>query len=160
MIDMSSPSAIEAEFSTFVTTRAVRLRRVLCAHYGVDTGGDLHGEALAYAWQHWERVRTMANPVGYLYRVAQSAGRPQRRWNTRHSFPATMPEVIHTDSDPTLFASLGSLSEAQRISVLMVHGHGWSYAEVADVLGVSVTAVTNHVHRGVTKLRTELEVRP
>jgi RNA polymerase sigma factor (sigma-70 family) len=155
---VASMQSQEAEFSTFMSTTALRLRRVLAAQYGVDVGGDLHADAMTYAWQHWDRIKVMANPIGYLYRVAQSASRPHRRWTTRNSFPAAMPEIVHTDSDPTLFASLGSLSEAQRVAVLMVHGHGWSYAEVADTLGTSVTAVTNHVHRGLAKLRREMEV--
>jgi len=32
-------------------------------------------EALAYAWENWDRLSSMKNPVGYLYRVGQSRAR-------------------------------------------------------------------------------------
>ncbi len=57
-----------------------------------------------------------------------------------------------------LWAFLGTaLILAAWMAVLLVHAHGWSYAEVADVLDIRVSAVRNHVHRGLTKLRTHLE---
>lgn len=34
----------------------------------------------------------------------------------------------------------------------VVHAHGRSYAEVAETLGVEVSTVRNHVHRGLQKL--------
>jgi RNA polymerase sigma factor (sigma-70 family) len=144
-------------FSRFVDDHGIRLRRVLTARYGVETGGDVYADALAWAWQHWDRLEPMQNPVGYLYRVAQSSSRPHRRWLQRNSFPARMPERWHVDEDSALFQSLGSLTEPQRVSVLMVHGYNWSYSEVADVLGCSVASVTNHVHRGLNALRRQLK---
>jgi RNA polymerase sigma factor (sigma-70 family) len=144
-------------FTRFVDEHGVRLRRVLTARYGVENGGDVYADALAWAWQHWDRLEPMDNPVGYLYRVAQSSSRPHRRWLQRNSFPARMPERWHLDEDSSLFQSLGSLTEAQRVSVLMVHGYNWSYGEVAEVLGCSVASVTNHVHRGLAALRRQLK---
>jgi RNA polymerase sigma-70 factor, ECF subfamily len=154
-LGVSAPDA-SAAFTEFVEANGVRLRRILTARYGVEAGGDIYGEAMTWAWQHWERLQPMDNPVGYLYRVAQSSSRPHRRWLKRNSFPAKMPERWHVDQDSELFASLGSLSEAQRVSVLMVHGYSWTYAEVGEVLGCSVAAVTNHVHRGLATLRKQL----
>jgi RNA polymerase sigma factor (sigma-70 family) len=143
-------------FEQFVEASGGRLRSVLVARYGVEAGCDAHAEALAWAWQNWDRLSSMQNPTGYLYRVAQSTTRPHRRWLSRNSFPARMPERWHLDADDSLLQSLGHLSDAQRVAVLMVHGHQWTYAEVAEVLGCSVSAVTNHVHRGLAAIRTQL----
>ncbi len=156
MTDDDARQLGDAAFTEFVDSHGIRLRRVLTARYGVEAGGDIYADTLAWAWQHWEKLEPMDNPVGYLYRVAQSSSRPHRRWLKRNTFPAVMPERWHLDRDSALFNSLGSLSEAQRISVLMVHGYNWSYAEVADVLNCSVAAVTNHVHRGLASLRKQL----
>jgi DNA-directed RNA polymerase specialized sigma24 family protein len=41
--------------------------------------------------------------------------------------------------------------------VLLVHGYGFTYREVVDLLHVSEAAVTNHIHRGLTRLRSLLE---
>jgi hypothetical protein len=32
--------------------------------YGQEQGRDATAEALAYAWEHRERVKSMANPAG------------------------------------------------------------------------------------------------
>ena len=50
------------------------------ANSGIETGPDVAADAFAWAWEYWDEVRAMANPVGYLYRVGQSAARRHRRW--------------------------------------------------------------------------------
>jgi RNA polymerase sigma-70 factor (ECF subfamily) len=55
--------------------------------------------------------------------------------------------------DAEMFDVLARLSPRQRVSVLLVHAYDWTYPEVAEVLGIKVSAVTNHVHRGTKKLR-------
>lgn len=129
---------------------------MLVAQHGVDIGNDACADALAWAWEHRDRVATLDNPTGYLFRVAQTAVSRYRGRDRRLAFPGTLPEPSGPEADPELFQSLGALSEAQRVAVLMVHAYHWTYQEVADVLGVSVTAVTNHVHRGMARLRTDL----
>ena len=73
----AAPESV-AEFEAFVRSAEPRLRRALVAAYGFEDGRDAAAEALAYAWEHWERVRDMPNAAGYLFRVAQS-----RRWRRR-----------------------------------------------------------------------------
>jgi hypothetical protein len=29
-------------------------------------GRDAAADALAYGWEHWERIKDMKNPIGYL----------------------------------------------------------------------------------------------
>ncbi len=64
-------------------------------------------------------------------------------------------EAFEVDLD--LADALARLRRPERVAVVLVHAHGWSYGEVADVLGVTVAAVTNHVHRGLQRLRAALE---
>jgi RNA polymerase sigma-70 factor (ECF subfamily) len=58
--------------------------------------------------------------------------------------------------DVDLFRALEQLREEHRIAVLLTHGYGYTYRQVAEVLDVSEAAVTNFVHRGMTKLRSIL----
>ena len=51
---------------------------------------------------------------------------------------------------------LAGLSEKQRVSVLLVTGFGWKLSEVAELLGISVSTVQNHVERGLKNLRSKL----
>jgi DNA-directed RNA polymerase specialized sigma24 family protein len=111
-------------------------------------------EALAYAWQHWERVRDMDNPVGYLYRVGQS------RTRRRKVPPLVAPEAVEAlpDVDPRLGPALGELSEHQRVAVFLVHGWDWAHAEVGALLDCAPSTVSTHVQRGLARLRELLEV--
>ena len=62
----------ETAFEAFVAAHETRLRRALVAAYGIERGREALAEALAYAWEHWERVAAMEHPVPYLFRVGQS----------------------------------------------------------------------------------------
>jgi DNA-directed RNA polymerase specialized sigma24 family protein len=141
----------EERFSRFASDVEPRLRRVLVAWYGVDVGRDVTADALAFAWERWDAVESMANPVGYLFRVAQSRSRRYRRR------PVVLPAIVATelpDVDPRLPGALASLSNQQRAAVLLVHAHGWTQVEAADALGCSVSTLRNHLGRGMRRLRT------
>lgn len=142
------------DFEAFVAGAEPRLRKALVAARGPVDGRDAVAEALAYAWEHWPRVREMANPVGYLYRVGQSRSRRRRvRAFSERRDDHGLPEV-----EPRLKDAFGRLSEQQRVAVLLVHGFDWPHAEVADLLGCSPSTVSTHVQRGMERLRGVLEV--
>jgi DNA-directed RNA polymerase specialized sigma24 family protein len=42
--------------------------------------------------------------------------------------------------------------------VLLVHAFGWSQAEAAELVGVSVSTIRTHLARGLAKLQSTLEV--
>ena len=143
-----------SSFEAFFADAEPRLRRALVAAYGLERGREAAAEALAYGWQHWERVRSLENPVGYLYRVGQSRTRPRKR-------PTVFMVAALTDDpwfEPGLPDALASLSERQRLAVVLVHGFGWRLAEVAEVTGLSVPTVQTHAERGLARLRRALEV--
>lgn len=140
------------DFEDFVQGTRPRLLRAFAGCRGEDAA-EAAAEALAYAWEHWERIRTMDNPAGYLFRVGQS--RTRRRRTPRLPPPAQIgvPEV-----EPRLIPALLALPETQRTAVWLVHACQWRYSEVADALGTSVSMVGNHVRRGMERLRQHLEV--
>lgn len=150
---MLQESSTREAFATFVEDVGERLRRSLIPAVGVDAAHDATADALAYAWENWTRVRTMENPGGYLYRVAQtSLRRAQRR-------PVELPRVESTESpwiEPGLPDALLALSVKQRTAVWLVHGLGWTRAEVGRQLGVSPDTVRTHLERGMAHLRRTL----
>ncbi len=144
-------------FTEFVQAAEPKLRHALISAYGRQEGWEAVAEALAYAWEHWDRIQTMENPVGYLYRVGRSRG----RWGFRR--PRLVREMNPVTAEPpwvepALPAALRRLSQRQRTAVMLIKGYGWTYQEVADLTGISVTSVQNHVERALAKLRTDLEV--
>ena len=135
-------------FRVFVTETEPRLRCALTAAYGYERGREATAEALAYAWEHWDRVEGLSNPAGYLYRVGQSRTR-------RRKVPVVY--EIRTFDDPVvepeLEAGLASLPDRQRACVFLVFGFGWTAIEVAKLLGVREATVRKHVDRGLQRLR-------
>ena len=143
----------DVEFERFVERAEPQLRRALSGHLPVGFVPDAVGEALAYAWQNRERVLAMDSPVGYLYRVAQSRSRRRRDGFLVWSGDADVPWV-----EPGLGPALARLPRRQARVVWLVHGCGWSHAEVAAAMGISASTVATHGSRGLAALRAELGV--
>ena len=142
-------TATDRTFEEFERVDGARLKRALMARFGLDSGSDAAAAALEYAWTNWERLRSLDNLTGYLWRVGCTAARRDRRamrFAPSHGHDAPMEQF-----DPALLTLLRRLQIDERTSVVLVHGYGWTYAEVADTLGVSVASVTNHVHRGMKR---------
>ncbi len=112
---------------------------------------------MLWAVAHPERLAALDRPAGYLYRVGLSSTRRERRARARRARGLFDPVVEPEEPfDDELFAALARLRRDQRVAVVLVHAYGYSYREVAEVIGASESAVTNHVHRGLRRLRTLL----
>ena len=152
---MTDQETLSGSFEAFFAEVEPRLRVAAAAAFGSDVGPDAAAEALAYGWEHWDRLVGMDNPAGYLYRVARSKARRLRRR------PVFLPPVSVDSApwvEPGLPAALASLSERQRAAIVLVHSLGWTQSEVSVLLGISQGAVRTHLERGLRRLRSELGV--
>jgi RNA polymerase sigma factor (sigma-70 family) len=145
-----------ARFIDFVGRAETRLRRALVASYGPSVGRDATVDALSWAWEHWDQLQTMTNPIGYLYRVGQTAA---RRYQPTQRVELVSPEHSLTVEDvaPELMPALAQLSVQQRSAVVLVHGYGMTQRHAAEVLDISVSTVREHLTRGMNTLRRLLE---
>ncbi len=146
-------------YSVFVKGAGARIRFALIATFGPEAGGEALAEALAYGWEHWDRIQTMDNPAGYLYRVGQSKARRSLGRSRRIVLPPALPAEESAWVEPGLPEALGRLPVKQRAAVMLTHGYGWTQAEVAELFGVSRTTVQGRVERGLIKLRKALGVQ-
>jgi DNA-directed RNA polymerase specialized sigma24 family protein len=138
-------------FRSFVAENEPRVRQALSARLGHQTGREATAEALSYAWEHWDRIEKMENPVGYLYVVGRDRGR--RSLIRKHPVfypvdPARLPWV-----EPSLPSALERLPDRQREVVVLLHCFQWTMSEVADLLEISKSTVQNHAERGMASLR-------
>jgi RNA polymerase sigma-70 factor (ECF subfamily) len=152
-VDPTVPAS--CTYEVFVERDGPRLRRALCARFGIDDGMDVAADALAYAWEHWSEVGPRANPLGYLYRVGQSSARRHRRWRRPIGLLVTPHDQL-AGIEPKLGRALATLDDERRVAIVLVHGFGWTYAAAAEALDVPVSTVRNHLHRGLAQLRTIL----
>ena len=150
---MVDHDTLSASFTEFVREVEPRLRHALCAGFGGDLGREATAHALAYGWEHWDRLHDMENPAGYLWVVGRNHAR--RETVSRISLPeppaARLPWV-----EPMLPEALARLSEGERVAVMLIHGLEWTYGEVAGLLGVSKSTVQTQAERGMAKLRSHI----
>lgn len=146
---------VEQQFARFVEDTEPRLRRALVGAFGSEIGRETTRDALAYAWEHWDAISTMENPVGYLYRVGQTRSRSYRRDRVR--FPV-VPSQDLPDVDPRLPAALNKLSSMQRAAVVLLFVEELPERAAAEALGVTRATVRKHAERGLVKLRRALGV--
>jgi DNA-directed RNA polymerase specialized sigma24 family protein len=140
-------------FDSFVALHEPRLRRALVAAYESQRGREGTAEALSWAWENWGKAAALGSPVPYLFRVGRS------RTRARKARPVFDIPLHHEPRvEPKLRAALEALTEHQRVAVVLVHGYGWTMREVAELDGIAVTTVQNHLDRALRKLRAALEV--
>jgi RNA polymerase sigma factor (sigma-70 family) len=150
----------EEQFCRFAADCQQRVWLALVTELGVDGADDAVAEALAYVWRHWDRVGAMDNPAGYLFRAAQRYGRADA---VRHrSYGLPIPDAASTTAPRPRLAvelvpALEALTPNQRQAVFLVKACGWTLNETAELLGISVSSVRNHVARGLDHLRRILE---
>lgn len=130
-----------------------RLRRAFIASFGTERAAEATAEALAWGWEHRDRMAAMSNPVGYLYRVGQSRSRSRRQALLPRPSRSALPDV-----EPTLIGALQDLPDRQRTVVWLVHACEWTQVEVAAALDISPSAVSTHLARAMSSLRRSLEV--
>jgi DNA-directed RNA polymerase specialized sigma24 family protein len=143
-------------FTEWATEAEPRIRQSLTAAFGVQVGKDAAADALAVAWERWDRVSAMGNPIGYVYGIGRNKAR--RMKTRRQAMFVEVPAQLLPDVEPGLPAAIADLPEQQRITVTLLYGYGWTMNEVAELLGTKKTTVQNHAERGLTKLRIALGV--
>jgi hypothetical protein len=153
-----SQAFLSPDFEAFVTRYRPSLLRVLNAHYGTELGPEATAHALAFAERHWDEVRQIENPVGYLYRIGQSALGGRTLWKGRIPVLPRLDADMARDVETRLPAALAALNRVQRTAILLVHAHRWPLADAAAAMDVSVPMLTSHVQRGLDSLRQNLEV--
>jgi len=130
-----------------------RLMRAFLGSIGPERADDALSAAFEWAFENWERLRDMENPVGYLYRVGTTRSTPPKR-------PMELPapaEVGLPNFEPRLVPALLRLPQTQRSAVWLIHACGWNYADAAHAMGIGESTVGTHVSRGLASLRRDMK---
>lgn len=147
-------------FGAFVAAHEARLRQAFTAMWGPRVGREATVDALSFAWEHWQRIESMENPVGYLFVVGRDrARRDLSRRDRPFSDAAVRVQDTAQEFEPALARLVEDLSVRERQVVMLLYGYEWSMSEVGELLGVSKSTVQTHADRALTKLRSGLGVR-
>ena len=154
-------------FDTWVTTRwASLLRFAYFVTHDPHDAQDLLQDALTHLQPRWDRLADPERAESYVRRsIANGAVSAWRKTGRRlvpvpdlpeREAPAPSPEDAVVDAEAA-WQLCASLPPDQRTAVVMRFYEDASYTEIADVLGCAEATARSHVHRALTKLRTQLE---
>jgi len=133
---------------------------------------DVAQEALIRAWRALPKFRGDARLSTWLYRITVNTAWTHKKRASRHRassideftdvaapVDADHPEVAGEilELRGRLREALDRLPDAQREVVVMKDVYGWSHADIADAMDISVTAAKVRLHRARARLARDLE---
>jgi RNA polymerase sigma-70 factor (ECF subfamily) len=111
---------------------------------------DLSQETFVRAWQHFDRIASYDRPGAWLFRVATNLALTHQR---RAAAPVGAAQSFSTGIDPSISdpswrlaesddvrATLLALPPQQRAALALREVYGFSCAEVAETLGITLAA--------------------
>lgn len=133
---------------------------------------DVAQEALIRAWRALPKFRGDARLSTWLHRITVNTAWTHKKRAKRHSgpsiddymelaapegadHPAVAGEILELRG--RLRSALDRLPDGQRQVVVLKDVYGWSHAEIAENMGISVTAAKVRLHRARARLVKDLE---
>ena len=105
-----------------------------------DEAEEIGQEAFARVWERWDRVGSMADPAGYLYRVAMNVLRSRyrrARVAARRVVEGTrQDEISEADDRDEVERMLSGLNRQQRSALVLTAMLGYSSDEAGALLGM------------------------
>lgn len=157
---MERSSGIEGLFAT----EYPRLVRALAVAFGEASAADAVQEAFVAADLRWAKVGGLADPAGWIRRVALNrllnGTRDERRRSeilSAHGRMIAPPDPERADL-VDLDAALRALPDRMRAAVVLHYLADLSVADVATALGIADGTVKSSLHDARARLRVALEV--
>lgn len=148
----------EDRFLALLQDHHATVRRIARVYAGADgEEEDLCQEILMQIWRSLPTFQNRSAPATWLYRVALNTALTWQRRAKRHATRRALSEQRGDDVEPMSLGStrsqtallldfLESLGGLDR-SVLLLFMEGLSHQEIADVSGLTVSAVGSRIHR-------------
>jgi RNA polymerase sigma-70 factor (ECF subfamily) len=153
MVNESDRELSDRATSLFQEESAKMWRSLLLHTADPEIASDAVAEAFAQLLRRGDAVR---DPRAWVWKTAFRIG---DREAARQPTPAIDERIDYVPQEPIadLVRALRTLSPMQRGAVVLHHMGDLPVAEVASILGSTRSAVTVHLHRGRSRLRTILE---
>ncbi|HEX9377356.1 MAG TPA: sigma-70 family RNA polymerase sigma factor [Actinomycetota bacterium] len=159
---VAAPVDAGVTFELFFEQERRRLWKVMYLLTGDGHEADeISQEAMVRVLERWDRVRAMASPAGYLYRVAFNLHRRSRR--RRRLIARESPHEGSLDPAATVAArvdvmrALAGLSMEQRQALVLVDFMDMSSEEAGRLLAIDPSSVRSRLQRARGVLRERLE---
>jgi RNA polymerase sigma-70 factor (ECF subfamily) len=124
---------------------------------------ELAQETFVRAWARWRRVGRLERPAGWLFTTAFRLHRRRLRRAEHRTTTVALRETSSAGGEAAALdrvvvaAAIAGLPLAQRQAIVARHVLGLSSTEAAAIVGVSVPALRQLLHRAVVTVRTTIE---
>lgn len=165
----SSEVCDETVFSNFFRKNANALRNFLFYKFGnLSEAEDITQEAFIKLWQNCDEV-PLEKAKSYIYTIATNSSLnvkthekvilKYQKNNVNEDRFNENPEFLleETQFKEKLLTAIENLNETQRVAFLMHRIDGKKYAEIAEILNISIKAVEKRIHIALTELRKEFD---
>ncbi len=152
-------------FEVFYEANRDAIGRSLALTLG-DTalGFEAADEAMARAYERWDKIHDGSNPSGWVYRTglnwARSWLRRRRRSNEKAPLLARADVLDERPVDIDLAEALQTLSYEHRAVVVLRYFFDWSIDQTAEALAISPGTVKSRLSRALQQLNASLGVAP
>ena len=146
-------------FSELLAEHKGTVYRFLMAAVGPHEADDAFQETFVSALRAYPRLTDASKLDRWILRIASRKAIDHHRAASRRAIPSgdlpehAVPPGGRAELDGDLRAAVASLPPKQRVAVVHRHVLDRSYADVADVMGISEEAARANVYQGVKKLR-------
>jgi RNA polymerase sigma-70 factor (ECF subfamily) len=150
------------DFEVFFDHEKARLFQALClVTRNRFEAEELTQDAFLSVYERWDRVGTLEDPSGYLYRTAMNAF---RSWRRRSAVAARRTigliraddSIAMIDEQDAVVRSLERLSSRQRAAVVLIDLLGYSSEEAGRMLGIGASTVRTYAERAHRDLRARM----
>lgn len=154
-------------FTTFFKEHAKALRNFLYYKFGdADLADDITQESFIKLWQNCADVR---QPKSFIYTVAKNSALNHAAFQkVVLKYAENNPGRINDNQTPDYIMeeeefrakfdrALASLTEAQRVALLLNRVEGKKYREIAEMLDISVKAVEKRIHGALLAMSEQIE---
>ncbi len=146
--------SFEASYRELFTRAAGVAYRLLGDVAGAE---DVAAEAMARAYAHWPKIRSLPYRDGWVLRVASNLAIDAGRRRVPLARPQDPLDGMEAATlRLALVGALRSLPRRQRQAVVLRYLSGLREDEVAIALGVSAGTASTHLRRGLDSLRIRL----
>ena len=157
--DVDVAAAPAVAFEAFFEAEKDQLYRALClVTRNRHEAEDLTQEAFIRVLERWDRVATVKDPHGYLYRTAMNVFRRRYRLALRTAKRSlqllpTDDGIAEIDERDAAVRALAGLSPRQRAAVVLVDLLGFRSEEAARMLGIRASTLRMHASRAHATLK-------
>jgi RNA polymerase sigma-70 factor (ECF subfamily) len=113
---------------------------------------EIMQDAFLRIWERWDKVGSLADPVGYLYRTAMNLFRKRwRRASVALKHQARLAprddEISQIETRVAVVHAMASLSPRQRAAIVLTDLLSYSSEEAGVMLGIAPATVRMHTSR-------------